>query len=81
MVCLPTLFEKGKNAPPISKPCLLVISRNRNKAFQGLKNPKNLTQLQDSQKWDGGWVQKLVESKDKEVKIKILTIENKMVRE
>ena len=42
MVCLPTLFEKGKNAPPISKPCLLVISRNRNKAFQGLKNPTNL---------------------------------------
>ena len=70
MVCLPTLFEKGKNAPPISKPCLLVISRNRNKAFQGLKNPKNLTQLQDSQKWDGGWVQKLVERNEKEVKIK-----------
>jgi hypothetical protein len=61
-------FEKGKNAPPISKPCLLVFSRNRNKAFQGLKNPENLSQFQDSQKWDGGWVQKLVERNEKEVK-------------
>jgi hypothetical protein len=34
------LFEKGKNAPPIFKPCLLVISRKRNKAFEGPKNPK-----------------------------------------
>jgi hypothetical protein len=37
MVCLPTLFEKEENAPPVSKPCLLVISRNRKKAFRGLK--------------------------------------------
>ena len=34
MVCLPTLFEKEENAPPVSKPCLLVISRNRKKAFR-----------------------------------------------
>ena len=32
MVCLPTLLEKEENAPPVSKPCLLVISRNRKKS-------------------------------------------------
>ena len=70
------LFEKGKNVPPISKPCLLVISRNRKKAFQGLKKPKNLTQSRDSQKWDGGRVQKLAELEEK-VKMAFDEIENK----
>ena len=37
MVCFPTLFEKEENAPPVSKPWLLVISRNQKKAFRGLK--------------------------------------------
>jgi hypothetical protein len=64
------LFEKGKNAPPISKPCLLVISKKRNKAFQGLKSQKTLLISKIAQKWDGGWVQKLVERKEKEVKRK-----------
>jgi hypothetical protein len=40
--CVYPPFEKGKNAPPISKPRLLVISRNRNKAFQGLKTQRTL---------------------------------------
>ena len=34
------LFEKGKNAPPISKPCLLVISRNRKRPSKVWKTPK-----------------------------------------
>ena len=30
-------FEKEENAPPVSKLCLLVISKNRKKAFRDLK--------------------------------------------
>ena len=49
MVCLPTLFKKEVNAPPVSKLCLLVISKNRKKAFRGLKTKETLT-LQDVDK-------------------------------
>jgi hypothetical protein len=52
-------FEKEENAPPVSKPCLLVISGNRKKAFRGLKTKKTFYSKRDKQKWDGGWVQKL----------------------
>ncbi len=38
----PTLFEKEENKPPVSKPCLLVISRNRRKAFRALKTKETL---------------------------------------
>ncbi len=75
------LFEKGKNAPPISKPCLLVISKKRNKAFQGLKTPKNLTRFQDSPKvecWVGA---EIGGKKGERSQKKILTIETLMVRE
>jgi hypothetical protein len=34
------LFEKGKNAPPIFKPCLLDISRNRKRPSKVWKKPK-----------------------------------------
>ena len=45
MVCLPTLFEKEENAPPVSKPCLYFgYLRNRKKAFRGRsENQRNLT--------------------------------------
>ena len=49
MVCLPTFLKKEKNAPSVSKPCLLVYLEKSNKAFwdsydqksqiQGLEKP------------------------------------------
>jgi hypothetical protein len=73
-------FEKGKNAPPISKPCLLVISRNRNKAFQGLKNPKNLLNSKIAKSGMVGGCRNWW-NREERSQNKILTIESKMVRE
>ena len=45
MVCLPTLFEKEENAPPVSKPCLLVISRNRKKGLPRSENRNSSSKM------------------------------------
>ena len=54
------------------------LEKSKNQAFQQvLKNPKNLTQFQGSQKWDA----EIGGKKGERSQRKILTIETKMVRE
>jgi hypothetical protein len=78
MVCLPTFLKKERTHHQFLNHVFWLSREIENQAFQGLKNPKNLTQFQDSQKWDAEIGGKKGEKRSQR---KSLTIETKMVRE